>query len=386
MKRNLLLLLLSVMSVGVFSQATHNLYYGDRSTTSNAYVNLLVSPPVVSNFSYTGLSKPYGLAIDTVNNKLFTTDAAMYAIYKSDLDGSNFQMLLDSNNCTLLKKPHEPYGIIVLNNKIYWCAYEGIYSANLDGTNPQVAWDFTTAGPELPLEMAFNPGDNSIYLVNDKYDYSGGLYKLANTPGTTTLSLVIPLVDGTAIALDTKNGKIYFAAYGVTGSQVTIDGIYQSDINGTNITKIGNFGSKATWGMAVDMMENNIFWGFKASSAGADGKIIKANLDGTGQVDYLTGINPNGMVLDIYRNPTGIVNSSDKTAVSLYPNPASSVLNIRISGQAMVSILSTTGSNLMNTPVNNTATIDLSGFAAGLYLLQVKTETGIETFKFSVAR
>jgi hypothetical protein len=73
------------------------------------------------------------------------------------------------------------------------------------------------------------------------------------------------------------------------------NGIYVSNIDGTQVLKIGDYGSKAAWGVAIDDKRGKLFWSFKNSNYAQDGKIIRANLDGSATEDWITGINPQAM-------------------------------------------------------------------------------------------
>lgn len=67
----------------------------------------------------------------------------------------------------------------------------------------------------------------------------------------------------------------------------------------------------------------------------------------------------------------------DTDAVVIYPNPASTVVHIRHEGEAIdrVSVYSLLGQRVIDMPVNSNATrIDISGLAAGVYV--VKLEVG----------
>jgi hypothetical protein len=47
--------------------------------------------------------------------------------------------------------------------------------------------------------------------------------------------------------------------------------------------------------MTIDHKRNKLFWGYKISNSNPDGKIIRSNLDGSGQEDWLTGVSPHAI-------------------------------------------------------------------------------------------
>jgi hypothetical protein len=185
--------------------------------------------------------------------------------------------------------------IFVLGDKIYWGRTGGIYRANLDGTNPEVFINTGGNPPEYPIDMQYDPAGNKIYLVNDKTDYSGGYWSV-NMDGSD-LTELIPGIDGTAIEVDFANGKTYMALYAAAGTVATENGIYMCNIDGTGVVKIGDYGSKATWGVTIDYTRNKLIWGYKVSNSDPDGKIIRANMDGTDPEDWITGVSPHAMTV-----------------------------------------------------------------------------------------
>jgi len=272
------------------------LYFTSRSSTvGNGHLVVLTDGvPLVQDFEPTDMVRPYGIAADTTNNKVYITDYSMGAIYRFDADGKNPQKILDVN-VPGQEIVGDPEAIFVLGDKIYWGRTGGIYRANLDGSNPEVFINTGTAPPEYPIDMQYDPVSNKIYLVNDKTDYSGGYFSV-NFDGSG-LTEPITAIDGTALEVDVASGKSYFAIYASTGSPVTVNGIYESNIDGTGLAQIGDFGNKATWGIAIDYKRSKLFWSYKISNSDPDGKIIRANLDGSGTEDWLTGVSPHAMTI-----------------------------------------------------------------------------------------
>jgi hypothetical protein len=142
--------------------------------------------------------------------------------------------------------------------------------------------------------MQFDPATGTIYLVNDKTDYSGG-YFTVKFDGSAINDL-IQGVDGTAIEVDLSAGKAYLALYPSTTPLIE-GGIYECNLDGTGLSKIGDFGSKATWGIALDHKRGKLFWSYKISNSNPDGKIVRSNLDGSGVEDWISGINPQAMAI-----------------------------------------------------------------------------------------
>ena len=273
---------------------TQVLYFSSRNS-SGAGVHMIVLDgglPLIQDFEPTDMARPYGLAADTANAKVYVTDYSLGVIYRFDADGKNPVKILDAS-VPGQELTGDPQGIFVLDDKIYWGRTGGIYRANLDGSNPEIYYNGGSAAPEYPLDMHYNAANGRIYVVNDKVDNSGG-YLSMNFDGSNVVNH-IPDIDGTAIEVDPETGKTYMAVFGTAGTAVTENGIYICNADGSGLAKIGEFGSKATWGITIDADREKLFWGYKVSNANPDGKIIRSNLDGSGQEDWLTGVSPHAM-------------------------------------------------------------------------------------------
>ncbi len=274
---------------------TQVLYYTSRGTPGNGHMVILDdAAPLIQDFVPLDMSRPYGVAADTANKKVYITDYSNQIIYRFSADGKLPEKILDAS-VPGQEIVGDAQAIFVLNGKIYWGRTGGIFKANLDGTNPEVHIDFGSGRPEYPIDMQYDPASDKIYFVNDKTDYSGGYWSV-NFDGTG-MTEIIPDVDGTAIEMDFKNGKAYLVLYGSAGTVAPENGVFMCNIDGTALTKIGDYGTKATWGIAIDYQRNKLFWSYKISNSAPDGKIIRANLDGSNPEDWLTGISPHAMTV-----------------------------------------------------------------------------------------
>jgi PKD repeat protein len=271
------------------------LYFTTR-TPEGGGVHMVIlneEAPVVQDFTAAEFSRPYGVAVDTANRKVYVTDYSLGYIYRFNADGTNPEKILDASVAGQ-EITGSPEAIFVHGDKIYWGSPGGIFRANLDGSNPEPYISTGTSAPEYPIDMQFDPATGTIYMVNDKTDYTGGYFTL-NFDGSA-INELIEDVDGTAIEVDLVNGKVYFALYASDTPPIE-GGIYVSNLDGTGLTKIGDYGTKATWGVAIDQKRGKLFWSYKISNSNPDGKIIRSNLDGTGVEDWITGVNPQAMTV-----------------------------------------------------------------------------------------
>lgn len=273
---------------------TQVLYYTSRSPEGGGVHMVILdgNAPVVQNFTAVALERPYGIAVDTANRKVYVTDYSLGVIYRFDPDGSNPEKILDAA-VSGQELTGSPEGIFVYEDKIYWGSPGGIFRANLDGTNPEPFIATGESAPEYPIDMQIDPETGTIYMVNDRTDYTGGYFTL-NMDGTAITELIQD-IDGTALEVDLETGKVYMAVYPVDGTLITDYGVYMCNLDGTGITKIGDFGAKATWGVAIDHERDKLFWSYKDTNSAPDGKIIRSNLDGSGQEDWLLNVSPHAL-------------------------------------------------------------------------------------------
>jgi PKD repeat protein len=258
------------------------------------YVVLDEGIPTAIDFMPTDMVRPYGIAVDTAHAKVYVSDYSLGIIYRFNADGTDPVKILDAS-VSGQEIVESPEALMVVGNKLYWGRSGGIYRCNLDGTSPEVYINTGTSAPEYPIDMQYDPIKDIIYLVNEYAlpEHTGGYFSV-NMDGTG-LTQLLSDIDGTAIEVNTETGKVYIAGYGDAGPTMPINGIYMCNTDGTELSKIGDFGEKATWGIAIDYTREKLFWSYKISNSNPDGKIIRSNLDGSGQEDWLTGVSPHAM-------------------------------------------------------------------------------------------
>jgi DNA-binding beta-propeller fold protein YncE len=99
------------------------------------------------------------------------------------------------------------------------------------------------------------------------------------------------------IALDLTNNKIFYRSNTPTNSDYKIR---RANLDGSGIEAnyISGHLNSGIEGIAVDPTNSRIYWAGRDSD-----KIYRANLDGTGQIDLITGLNdPRGIALDLVNN------------------------------------------------------------------------------------
>jgi len=107
-----------------------------------------------------------------------------------------------------------------------------------------------------------------------------------------------------------------------------------------------------------------------------------STISANGQYVAGWGIDNNGFNPFAFRvslSPTGIQTVTGPARMIVYPNPASRFVTIENSGNAIMTLRSADGKLLKNTTVNGNTTVDISGFAAGVYFLSVQSDDFIQT-------
>ncbi len=59
--------------------------------------------------------------------------------------------------------------------------------------------------------------------------------------------------------------------------------------------------------------------------------------------------------------------------MQVFPNPASSTIKVRVNGTATIVLTNSAGKIMLSKNINNNASINVSGFANGIYYIQNKT-------------
>ena len=72
--------------------------------------------------------------------------------------------------------------------------------------------------------------------------------------------------------------------------------------------------------------------------------------------------------------------------VRLYPNPTNGILNIESEGSMNISVMNTLGQKVLETTATGNATINLSSFGEGIYMIRIETANGTMTEKINVRR
>lgn len=119
------------------------------------------------------------------------------------------------------------------------------------------------------------------------------------------------------------------------------------------------------------------------------GDVIEIELQHVGRIkdDFsLTAIGGDGTILKqlVFTGTALSVEDVETSKISLYPNPASSIINIKgLNTETKISIYDSNGRQLKTIQTEeNALEIDISEFNVGLYFAEISTKNKIQTFKF----
>jgi low density lipoprotein receptor-related protein 5/6 len=219
---------------------------------------------------YDSVDNPQGIALDLVASKMYWADDN--GIYRANLDGSEKELLpVESNGGIALD---------VTGGKMYYPGgYAGIQRANLDGTGVE------------DLVMVFGFGIALDLAAGKMYWTTLGGIQRANLDGSDVEDLVVGLTRSEWIALDVAAGKMYW-------TDSVARKVQRANLDGTAVEDLVVVGpDHSPRGIALDAAGGKMYWGTVNESYGT---IWRANLDGTGVETLVTGyVWPAGITLDL---------------------------------------------------------------------------------------
>src|SRR5690606_13050911 len=186
----------------------------------------------------------HGMAYDAVNEKIYYCDfqsSGVGKVLRMNLDGSGIEELVTGLS--------SPYGVAInlAEGKMYIADGPNVSRANLDGSGFEK--EFIQVAGGAMRAIGFNSKTNLIYFyeVNDEDLY------VAKSDGTG-VAVVVDEAYGYGMFIDEVNEKIYY-------DDRNNAGLMQANLDGSGVVKIASFsGNRGGSGMAVDYKENKIYW------------------------------------------------------------------------------------------------------------------------------
>ncbi len=337
------------------------------------------NPATVKIDTSTGTA--FGIAADTFNKKLFWVDNSSRSIKCSNLDGTNAQVILDSAEGLII-----PRGI-ALNAQdkiIYWTdnGRRTLMSANYLGNNITVL----DSGLDCPGYAAYDSVGKKIYWADNGLNTKKILR--CNPDGTNKEVVVTGLTQVWGIAVDDITQEIYWIDSGIEKIQM---GSLNSSLPVSKNDIITNL-TDSQRGLVLDQKSNKMYW------SSTQGKIMEANLDGTGEVVADSGLYyPQGITLvDSLLTISGIKYTPSLplhfALMQNYPNPFNPSTTIRfdISHSSFVTlkvydVIGREVAALLNKnekPGSYQINWNADGFASGVYFYRIQAGDSKGSAKF----
>ena len=233
------------------------------------------------------LSFPYDIVLDRAGGKMYwtvLTPDEEVIIQHANWDGSDVQDISVG-----LVEPGK-IALDTAGGKLYWTETAGgtIGRANLDGS---AAEDIIT---EVEASsVALDTAGGKLYWTEPKTRK----IRCSNLDGSEAEDLVTSNELGSPfdIALDVAGGKMYWAYLegDIITDTPTGGKIQRANLDGSQVEDLANTSVGVPWDIALDIAGKKMYWSYLEWDSDADlpfrnGKIQRANLDGSGVEDIVT--------------------------------------------------------------------------------------------------
>lgn len=255
-------------------------FFTDGSTVFRALIN--EDAPIAFSLGITSLEDSYGMALDTVNNKLYITDFDANKILIANADGTGLQdFRIDVGG---------PDGIAIdyTNEMIYWDTDNGIRRADMNSAVLTQMEDFVTGqATEDPEGVSIDPVTGYVFWNT----YNKGVWK-KHVNGTGQQE-IIPDFDGAGSGGGGGSSmiigsRIFFDVYVASGDIW----IKSANLDGSGVSTVATGITRVVFGLAYDKVNDKIYWGDRNAET-----IMRANRNGTGPEPWITGVSARGIVI-----------------------------------------------------------------------------------------
>lgn len=240
------------------------IYFTDGTKVYQGLIN--TQAPIFTPINGLVAQTSYGMAMDTLNNKLYISDYGANKIFRANLDGSNFEEFRTNVD--------SPIGMAFdyEENQLYFNTSSGVQRSDLSSTDLSQVEDFVTGQANDPDGLAIDLVNRKLYWIN----YDGGVWS-KNLDGTGETE-IIPGVEGASIIV--VGNRIYYDEYVASGDIR----IKSANLDGTGITTIAVGVSRVVYGLAYDPYGEKLYWGDRRAYT-----MMRANLDGSDAEIYYQG-------------------------------------------------------------------------------------------------
>ena len=164
-----------------------------------------------------------------------------------------------------------------------------------------------------------------------------------------------------------------------------------TDEKGQRIAKVTmEEGSAQTVVMPLLKGDLNFIWNhgwFYGTDYDTDAECAFVIKNSNDEILYTSNEHSDGVFLTYNNNCENVsVAEISESNIRLYPNPTNGILNIESNGEMTISVMNILGQKVLETTATDNATVDLSGFESGIYMVRIETANGTMTEKVNVRR
>ena len=368
---------LQVMNDKLYFQANDGvhgaeLWVSDGTATGTRMVKD-VQPGAAGSYPYSFTSfrgKVYFTAYDSVHG---------YELWVSDDTEAGTRMVQDANPGKAGILPHQ---LKVFNNKLYFQGFTEAYGRELFVYEPSVTiTGFTPKSGIVGTEVIISGVNFDAVATNNIVRFNG---VAANVTSATITELKVAVPQGATtgkitveIGSKTAHSATDFVVLLHANDPAIVDFSPKSGSNGTEVTISGvNFDAVA----ANNVVRFNGVVTSVISATTTELKVTVPTSATTGRITVKTVVNIVTSSEDFtVTTPTGLASQPNKGNLTLYPNPATNMLGVRLEGKA-TSAINVTVYNIFGQAVlqttqilqNGECRLNIASFPAGKYLVQIQ--------------
>lgn len=289
--------------------------------------------------------------------------------------------------------------------------YTGITTANDAGVEEIAELPSTCETSVTPTVKIRNYGQDPITSVDIEYSINGGATETYTWTGnltsyqraiielpeinftmqaTNTLTVNIPSDDNNAN--NTMDAEFDESPAGTGNVDMVLHtDQYGSECTwniknsaGTTLYNGGPYGANQTINVSFELPEDCITFNLIDSYGDGGGGVTLTDSDGT-QLFYTNGNYGSGVAHQFSSNGVLGIHDAELQRIVIYPNPATSILNIKNAEGASITIYDVLGKQMATqTIISNEGNVDVSRFQTGTYFIKIMTENGVKTQTFLV--
>jgi len=226
-------------------------------------------PPLAAAVLTPGVTSSYGMAVDTVADKLYIGNDVAGKIYVCGLDGSGlteFRVSVGTVGGLAIDYP---------TSRLYWVTEEGdVKWADMTNSSTAQMETLVTGQTNSPQGVGIDPVSRKLFWNN----YDGGLWSIDLDVNGAVGSLLIANPDGGGSVI-VVNGRLYYDEYNADNIKIV-----STDLQGHDRQEIVTGISRLIYaGIAYNKDQDKLYW-----SDRTPGLIKRANLDGSGVETFYT--------------------------------------------------------------------------------------------------